>query len=77
MKRSEMLKKIFEYVVYECGDYDDPAHKINSEIHAEAILKLIEKAGIKPPYYNPFDRSLGEAETQIKYYKWEPEDEKK
>lgn len=74
MKRSEMVK----YIETELKDIvmENYIDKQGEAWCAELILKKIEELGMLPPFAQPtFDRSLGESKSEIKNYKWEPEDE--
>lgn len=73
MKRSEMV----EEVAILFGKYIDENASSTPRKMIDFILNEFEKKGMLPPYNNPFDRSLGEARTQVKYYFWEPENETK
>lgn len=71
MKRSEALKLIEGLFQLELDLY--PKHN-PTEIFAENLLTHIEETiGMLPPFSHPFDRSLGEAESYTKNYKWEEE----
>ena len=76
MKRSEMVKQIKNYILNQMGDINEEAHIHNSLIDSEAILALIEKAGMLPPpknsvKYNVLKQKLEDSFTFV----WEPEDE--
>lgn len=72
MKRSEMIKKLCEPI--QLGNVD--LHLWPEE--AEAILKVLEDAGMRPPKpqsANTDNPIFLELENYIKLlYKWEPED---
>jgi hypothetical protein len=76
MKRSEMVDKIYNYMLYETGDVHDTTHAHNCKIDAEAIMKLLEKAGMQPPN-TTLDKMIpgsGLKEDNPHYYAcWDPE----
>lgn len=61
MKRSEAEKHI--------NDWLDQSEVITGK----TILDFVEEFGILPPFSQPFDTSLGEAEVYVENYKWEEE----
>ena len=82
MKRSEMHVKIQSYI-------EQKFNPFNSKVHANMILDIIEKAGMLPPYHNPWTGpsclcgfnescrycSSNLSEQILDKCKWEPEDE--
>lgn len=65
MKRSEMIDIMWKFIQnIEC-DYDVYMKKTDTE----DLLDIIEKAGMKPPMYEPFSGKI--------LFQWEPEDEEK
>lgn len=71
MKRTEMIDIIIDEI---CNNEPISRENKNIEFAAEWILKRIEKAGMLPPFNEPYmDRSLGESFLDIKNYKWEKE----
>ena len=80
MKRSEVVKLIYKYILHECGDSHEITHQNNSKIDAEAILSLIERVGMFPPEINgvydtvPTVTPTGNFEYGWKRG-WEPENE--
>lgn len=65
MKRSEMIIIIEQAII----DFDGPNEDPPTFDLAEFILKQVEKAGMKPPWYEPFEGKL--------LLQWENESEKK
>lgn len=69
MKRSDMIKLLFEY-------YDSWEDYPSSEEIAKYSLDLMEKAGMVPPPL-PYPKTKdGGIKTAAKSYVWEPENEK-
>lgn len=92
MKRSEMVEKIYNYMLVEMGDSYEEAHIHNCKIDAEAVMKIIEEAGMLPPEATfkrewatfgsvhvdgkKIDGSGGKVYMTVKERSWEPEEDK-
>lgn len=71
MKRSEMLSYLIK-IIGSSGALIGSSH-VDEAALAEDVLSAVEEQGMLPPFFHPFDTSLGEAESYTENYKWEEE----
>ena len=84
MKRSEAIKFITDILFYgKLAESVRLGARKNfitnlAEEDAEAVLKELEKLGMRPPFFPPEKLSVMQDEKKYtQYYRWEPEDEEK
>lgn len=78
MKRSEMIYKLAGFICDIKMNYTDYTWTDLEKPEAEELLKLIEDAGMLPPYYNLNPDIIEEEECKYiysMYNEWETENE--
>ena len=71
MKRSEMLCYLSKII--RTSNAAIGSSHIDYEALAEDVLSAVEEQGMLPPFFHPFDTSLGESQVYVENYKWENE----
>jgi hypothetical protein len=79
MKRSEMVEKLYNYIIQTNTPYNR-GYKVldcvNTREHASSILSILEEAGMLPPFNNHDFHMDGDNadKNSVTYRTWEPED---